>query len=126
MKWFSKFYIYELSYNCNTVLNQFLETGTSDKTFSLYPLSFFLYSPFKKTRLLRHTCTILMSRRPCDIWMLLFFYATLVQFLVFDHIVHTRLTKSNVKYIYNIYLSRFYSEYYMYSVHEPYKEQEHI
>ena len=56
---FSKLYIYELSYNFNTVLNQFLERGTSDKTFmghdqelkllsfSLYPLSFFLYSPFK-------------------------------------------------------------------------------
>ena len=57
---FSKFYIYEFSYNFNfnTVLNQFLETGTSDKTFmgrdqelkilafSLYPLSFFLYCPF--------------------------------------------------------------------------------
>ena len=56
---FSKFYIYELSYNFNTFLYQFLETGTSDKTFmgrdqelkwlafSLYSLSFFLYSPFK-------------------------------------------------------------------------------
>ena len=56
---FSKFYIYELSYNFNTVLYQFLETGTSDKTvmgrdqelkwlaFSLYPLLFFLYSPSK-------------------------------------------------------------------------------
>ena len=56
---FSKFYIYEFSYNFNTVLYQFLETGTSDKTFmgrdqelkrlafSLYPLSFFLYCPFK-------------------------------------------------------------------------------
>ena len=30
---FSKFYIYELSYSLNTVLYQFLETGTSDKTF---------------------------------------------------------------------------------------------
>ena len=30
---FSKFYIYELSYNFNTVLYQFLETGTSDKPF---------------------------------------------------------------------------------------------
>ena len=29
----SKFYIDELSYNFNTVLYQFLETGTSDKTF---------------------------------------------------------------------------------------------
>ena len=57
---FPKFYIYELSYNFNTVLYQLLETGTSDKTFMghdqelkwlafslLYPLSFFLYSPFK-------------------------------------------------------------------------------
>ena len=51
--------MYEFSYNFNTVLYQFLETGTLDKTFmgrdqelkllafSLYPLSFFLYSPFK-------------------------------------------------------------------------------
>ena len=43
-----------------TVLNQFLETGKSDKTFmglaqllkcvgfTLYPLSFFLYNPFKE------------------------------------------------------------------------------
>jgi len=30
---FSKFYIYELSYNFNTVVYQFHETGTSDKTF---------------------------------------------------------------------------------------------
>ena len=55
---FSKFYIYELLYNSNTVLYQFLELGTSDITFmgrdqqlkwlsfSLYPFSFFLYSPF--------------------------------------------------------------------------------
>ena len=55
---FSKFYIYEFSYYFNTVLYQFLETGTSDKTFmgrdqelkwlafSLYPLSSFFYSPF--------------------------------------------------------------------------------
>ena len=47
-------------YNFNTVLYQFLETGTSDKTFmgddqelkwlafSLYPLSFFLYIPFNQ------------------------------------------------------------------------------
>ena len=45
--------------NLDTVLYQFLETGESDRTlmglfqllkclgFSLYPLSFFLYSPFK-------------------------------------------------------------------------------
>ena len=55
---FSKFYIYEFSYNFNTVLYQFLKIGTSDITFmghdrelkwlafSLYRLSFFLYSPF--------------------------------------------------------------------------------
>ena len=30
---FSKFYIFEFSYNFNTVVYQFLETGTSDKTF---------------------------------------------------------------------------------------------
>ena len=47
-------------YNFNTVLYQFLETGKSDITFmgrdqelkwlafNLYPLSFFLYSPFKQ------------------------------------------------------------------------------
>ena len=46
-------------YNVDTVLCQFLETGTSDRClicivqllrfsgFSLYSLSFFLYSPFK-------------------------------------------------------------------------------
>ena len=46
-------------YNFDTVLYQFLETGTSDRTllgldqplkffgFSLYPISFVLYSPFK-------------------------------------------------------------------------------
>ena len=50
---------YEFSYKFNTVLYQFLVTGTSDRClkgifqrlrfsgFSLYPLSFFLYSPFK-------------------------------------------------------------------------------
>ena len=31
---FSKFDIYELSYNFNTVLYQFIETGTLDKTFT--------------------------------------------------------------------------------------------
>ena len=48
-------------YNFDTVLCQFLETGTSDRCligivqllrfsgFSLYPLSFFLYSPFKES-----------------------------------------------------------------------------
>ena len=52
-------YIYVL-YNFDTVLYQFLETGTSDRClicivqnlrfsgFSLYPLAFFLYSPFKR------------------------------------------------------------------------------
>ena len=47
-------------YNFDTVLYQFLETGTSDRClicivqnlkfsgFNLYPLSFFLYSPFNK------------------------------------------------------------------------------
>ena len=56
-------YVYWFSYIFDTVLYQFLETGTSDKTFmgrdqelkwlafSLYPLSFFLYSPFKRTNL---------------------------------------------------------------------------
>ena len=51
-------YIYEFSYKIDTVLYQFLETGTSDITFmgryqvqkgldfSLYPLSFFRYSLF--------------------------------------------------------------------------------
>ena len=52
-----KLYIYEFSYNFDTVLYQFLETGTSDRCFivqrlrfsdfSLYHLSFFLYNPFK-------------------------------------------------------------------------------
>ena len=49
-------------YNFDTVLCQFLETGTSDKCligivqnlkfsgFILYPLSFFLYSPFEKKK----------------------------------------------------------------------------
>jgi len=64
---FSKFYIYEFSYNFNTVLYQFLETGKSDKTFmghdqelkwlafSLYPLSFFPYSPFKWKMMIKNT-----------------------------------------------------------------------
>ena len=51
---------YTFWYYFDTVLCQFLETGTSDKCllgivqllrflgFSLYPLLFFLYSPFKK------------------------------------------------------------------------------
>ena len=51
--------IYTFWYNFDTVLYKFLETGTSDRCliyilqrlrfsgFSLYPLSFFLYSPFK-------------------------------------------------------------------------------
>ena len=52
-------HIYEFLYKFDTVLYQFLETGTSDITFmgrdqelkliafSLYHLSFFLYTPFK-------------------------------------------------------------------------------
>ena len=49
-------YINRFSYNFDTVLYQFLETGISDMCivqrlrfsgFILYPLSFFLYSPFK-------------------------------------------------------------------------------
>ena len=56
-------YIYKYWYNLDTVLCLFLETGTSDKCligilrllrfsgFILYPLSFFLYSPFKKNLL---------------------------------------------------------------------------
>ena len=52
-------YIYWYCNNFDTVLYQFFETGTSDRTligldqllkflgFSLYHLSFFLYSPFK-------------------------------------------------------------------------------
>ena len=51
---------YTFWYNFVTVLRQFLETGTSDRcfigivkllrfsSFSLHPLSFFLYSPFNK------------------------------------------------------------------------------
>ena len=50
--------MYEFSFKFDTVLYQFLVTGTSDKclkcidqlltlsSFILYPLSFFLYSPF--------------------------------------------------------------------------------
>ena len=56
-------HIYTFWYNFDTVLYQFLETGTSDRTFvclnqllrfsgfSLYPLSFFLYSPFNTEQL---------------------------------------------------------------------------
>jgi len=54
--WYGRiFYIYTSWYNFYTVLYQFLETETSDRWlfgivqlsgFSLYPLSFFLYSPF--------------------------------------------------------------------------------
>ena len=51
--------LFTIWYNFDTVLYQFLETGASDRClicivqnlrlagFSLYPLSFFLYSPFK-------------------------------------------------------------------------------
>ena len=51
---------FRFSYKFDTVLYQFLETGTLDRTlmgldqllkclgFGLYPLSFFLYSPFKE------------------------------------------------------------------------------
>ena len=50
--------LYKIAYKFDTVLYQFLETGTSDRclkcivqnlrfsSFILYPLSFFLYSPF--------------------------------------------------------------------------------
>ena len=52
-------YIYEFLYKFDTVFYQFLETGTSERTliglnlllrilgFSLYPLLFYLFSPFK-------------------------------------------------------------------------------
>ena len=55
---YTKSYIYTFWYDVDTVLYQFLETGTSDRCliclnqllsfsgFSLYPLWFFLYSPF--------------------------------------------------------------------------------
>ena len=47
--------IHTFLYSFDTVLYQLLKTGTSDRTliclrfsgFSLYPLSYFLYSPFK-------------------------------------------------------------------------------
>ena len=63
---YTKFYIYRFSYKFDTVLYQFLETGTWDRTlmglhqllkclgFSLYPFSFFLYSPFKIS--IEHYC----------------------------------------------------------------------
>ena len=56
---FTKSYIYLFWYNFDTDLYQVLETGTSDRTlislyqlprfsgFSLYPLSFYLYSPLQ-------------------------------------------------------------------------------
>ena len=52
-------HIYEFSYTFDTVLYQYLKTGTSDRClicivqrlrfsgFILFPISFFLYSPFK-------------------------------------------------------------------------------
>ena len=58
MIFYTKFYKYKFSYKFDTVLYQFLKTGTLDRTrmglgqllkclgFSLYPLSFLLYSPF--------------------------------------------------------------------------------
>ena len=61
---FYQFYAYKFSYYFNTALYRFLETETSDKifmgrdqelkwlAFSLYPLSFFLYSPFKENNFL--------------------------------------------------------------------------
>ena len=57
--WPLKLFIEKFWYNFGTVLYQFSETRTSDRTlilldqllkflgFSIYPLSFFLYSPFK-------------------------------------------------------------------------------
>ena len=60
---YTELYLYEFSYKFDIVLYQFLETGTSDITFmgrdqelkwlafSLYPLSFFLCSPFKVNEL---------------------------------------------------------------------------
>ena len=56
---FCKIYFFQFLFKFDTVLYQFLKTGTLDKTlmgldqlqrylgFSLYLLSFFLYSPFK-------------------------------------------------------------------------------
>ena len=55
---YTKSHIYTIWYKFDTVLSQFLETGTSDRCltcivqrlrfsgFGLYPLLFFLYSPF--------------------------------------------------------------------------------
>jgi len=63
-----------LVYNFDTVLCQFLETGTSDRCligivqnlrfsgFSLYPLSFFLYSPFKFPDLDVHSSFLIISK----------------------------------------------------------------
>ena len=59
---YTKYHIYTIWYNFDIVLYRFLETGTSDRRlicivqnlrfsgFSLYSLSFFLYSPFKFIR----------------------------------------------------------------------------
>ena len=57
-------FINRFSYKLDTVLYQFLEKGTSDRTligfdqllkslgFRLYPLSFFFNSPFKKCKIM--------------------------------------------------------------------------
>ena len=62
---YTKLHIYEFSYKFDIVLYQFLETGTSDRSliciiqrlrfsgYILYPLSFFLYIPFKLEKLLK-------------------------------------------------------------------------
>ena len=67
-------------YNFSTVLYQFLETGTSDKTFmgrdqelkwlafGLYPLSFFLYSPFNLYKSKNWTTREKLKRRWEIIW----------------------------------------------------------
>ena len=65
--------IYTIWYNFDRVLYQFLETGTSDRRligivqlmrfsgFSLYSLSFFLYSPFKIDNLSHYVCNFIYS-----------------------------------------------------------------
>ena len=60
---YTKLHIYEFLYKFDTVSYKLLETGTSDRClicivehlrfsgFILYPLSFFLYNPFKGTKI---------------------------------------------------------------------------
>ena len=68
-------YVFEFAYIFDTVLYQFVETGTSERTlmgldqflkclgFSLNPLSFFLYSPCKVKTFVSNSANHQLSTR---------------------------------------------------------------